>query len=256
MTSGNDAVEPIVDRRQQDRLRPAAALPGHRDAGRIHVGKTRHEVQRAHAVPRLQPHVRLQAQHRVGVRESFAMDERLAVGVADHVVMKDDEAEAREVGRPRLQRIAGRFGRPLGPLAHERLDVLLGPLQEAAVLPVAVRREHGRPLALATHRPIEVPRHVVTGRAGKEHLFDRVTVAIDAAVDYGRQRRTDRHGPQADGDEHLRPQGVPPRQPLLSRLELRRERERMIEIVPRRQPYILPRWRRTGFPRLPGRRSP
>ena len=99
--------DPIVDRGQENRLRAAAALAGDADARRIHVGQARHEVQRAHAVPGLQAHVRLQPEHRVGVPEPLAVDERLAVGVADHVVVKDDEAEAREVGGPRLQRIAG-----------------------------------------------------------------------------------------------------------------------------------------------------
>ena len=60
------------------------------------------------------------------------MDERLAVGVADHVVVEDDEAEAREIGGPRLQRIAGSLRRALGPLLHQRLDVLLGALEEPA----------------------------------------------------------------------------------------------------------------------------
>ena len=89
----------------------------------------------------------------------------------------------------------------------------------------------------------------MTGHAGKEHLFDRVAVALDAAVDDRRERRARRHRPQPDGHQHLIAQGVAPGQPLLARLEVGRERERMIEIVALLEAGILLRRRRSGFTR-------
>ena len=60
-------------RRQDERLRAAAARPGDADARRVHVGQLGEEVEGADAVPRLQAHEALQPQLGLGVGEALAV---------------------------------------------------------------------------------------------------------------------------------------------------------------------------------------
>src|SRR5262245_19891585 len=57
----------------------------------------------------------------------------------------------------------------------------------------------------------------MTWITGKEDLFDGVAVALDLAVDSWLERRLLRHGPQAVGDEHLRPEFFTARVPVALR---------------------------------------
>ena len=100
ITAGNAAVgrSSIADSRNV--CVPPPLVAGDADARRIDVGQARPRSRaRARCSTSAGP-CSLQPQHRVGVGEAFAVDDRLAVGVADHVVVKDDAAEAREVGAP------------------------------------------------------------------------------------------------------------------------------------------------------------
>ena len=167
-------------------------------------GRLEQEIEGADAVPGLQAHEALQPQFRLGVGEAFAMRDRLAVGVADHVVVEDDAAHAGELGAASLQRIAcapRSSSRP--PLRSGSSRGLVAGLVESAVGPVAVRTQHAGQLARLALGPVEVAADVMARHAGEEDLFDGVAVAVDLAVDDGIQRRLLGHRPESVGDEHL-----------------------------------------------------
>ena len=80
----------------------------------INVRKRKQEIEGANAVPGLQAHEALQAQFGFGVGEAGAVRDRLAVGVADHVVVEDDAAHARELRTAGLQGVLGARHRLFG----------------------------------------------------------------------------------------------------------------------------------------------
>src|SRR5262249_26316682 len=80
---------------------------------------------------------------------------------------------------------------------------------EAAVGPVAVRAEHPRQRPRLALGPVEAARDVVAGGAGEEDLLDGGVVAVDLAVNDRGERRLLRHGPQAEGAQHLLAQLLP-----------------------------------------------
>src|SRR5579884_2742732 len=155
------------------------------------------------------------------------------VGVAHHVVMKDDAAHARQLGAAGLEWIFRAFGCLLGALFDLVGNGPVVGLVKAAARPVTMRTENAGPLATGGITPpaplgatggitppaplgatggitppaplgaIEVAADIMAGIAGKKYFFDRVFAAVDFAVDDGLQRRLFRHRPQTEGDEHL-----------------------------------------------------
>ena len=123
-------------------------------------------------------------------RRSFrnACRERLAVVVADHVVHEDDAAQ-------------------LGPADAALLDLRIDP----PVLPVPVRAEQARDLADRLGRPIQVAAEREPRERLQDDLLDRVTVALDLAVDLRAQRRLREHRPEAERDEQSARGGAPAR---------------------------------------------
>src|ERR1700722_4410108 len=117
--------------------------------------------------------------------------------------MEDDATHARQLGAAGLERIAGALHRLLRLLVHLRLRLFLAGVEEAAVVPVAMRTQHARQLARLARGPIEIAADVVAGHTGEVDLFDGVISAIDPAMDHRRQRRLRRHRPEAIGHENL-----------------------------------------------------
>ena len=235
------AREPVVDGREHERLRPAAARAGHAEALRVHVRQTGEEVQRADAVPRLKAHLALQAQFGVGVLEPFAVRDRGAVRVPDHVVLEHDEPELRECGRERLHEVPAAVDVRFAAGLHAGLAGLLAVVVEPPAGPVAVREQHAGALHglafLGSGRPIQVAADVVARRAGEVHLLDGVLALVDLAVNDRVQRRLLRQRPQARRDEHLLAELLPPRLPNLFRLR-HDEREVVVERLGRAEPRV------------------
>src|ERR1700682_4697967 len=73
------------------------------------------------------------------------MDYGLAIRVTDHIVMKDNATQARELGAAGLERIESAFPGLLGPLLQLAVRVL--GLVKAAIRPVAMRTQDRGELA-------------------------------------------------------------------------------------------------------------
>ena len=63
---------------------------------------------------------------------------------------------------------------------------------EPAVLPMAMRRDDAREGPLRSERTIQIAPEVEAGQRFQQHLFDRVTVALELAEDLGVQRPSSR----------------------------------------------------------------
>ena len=205
----------------------------------IRVGSTSgrrcEEIERADAVPRLQAHEALEAQLRLRVREALAVADRAAVGVADHVVHEDDEAEPREPGRARLQRIASRpracFRRPSATsfsAARPCDSPISRPFSQCPC-----GRQHGRPLPRAARRAIQVAGDVMPRQAGEVDLLDRCSRRARCGHGRRRQRRALRHRPQPLRDQHLAAQGRGARFPFRACREGRGEGRGIVEMARR-----------------------
>ena len=173
-------LDPIVDRGQQEGLRAPARGPGAGEAARVHVGEGLQEVQRADAVPQVQPEGPDPPQREARVEEAVVHLARVVV--AHHVPGEDHVALPGEGDAPRRDRA-------------------VRAVLEAPVGPVTVRREDTREGARLSHRPVEVPGHVEARVALEVDLLDGVVAALDPPEDVGVERAscpasaTGRHSP-------------------------------------------------------------
>src|SRR5205809_709309 len=93
-----------------------------------------------------------------------------AVGVADHVEVKDDAAQARERGAAGLERILRALPRPLGAALQGLGDLAFARFVEAAVGVVAVGHEDAG----------ELPRRA--GSVSDRRTLRTVKIAADAVA--------------------------------------------------------------------------
>ncbi len=120
MLTGTATLTRGIDRREQERLRAAAGLARRGERVAAHVRQRLEEIERADAVPQLQPGQAQPPEKLAPAAERVR--QLLAVVVADHVVAEDDEALTRQPDRAR------------GPGRRRRV-------LEPAVGPVPVGRE-------------------------------------------------------------------------------------------------------------------
>ena len=257
----------LVDRPDHHRLRAAAAGAGHGNPRRVHVVSARQPVERADAVPDLEPHDRLQVLLGLRAEEEPGrgrprplpamgqLERQLhAVGVADHVVEEDDCPHARQLDGARLQRMprarfeALRAGCQLLPYRVGR-DVL-----ESSARPVSVRREDRRQPAVAAGGTVQAPGHEVPGHALEEDALDRVALARDRTVHDGVQRPA--RGPRPETQRHAnlaaqRTRALAPLLPCGRRLE----RKMGVQILQRRKAAVGGRRRAGRLSRTGTRRA-
>src|ERR1035441_4058029 len=189
--------EPILHRAEHDRLRASARFPGARQPRPVHVRQAFEEVERADAVPRLEPHqvdtpeqvdlVRgeMAVRQIMLVRRHIAAFRKERVVIAHHVVGKRDHPLTRKVDA------TGR-----------RAAVFV--VREPAFFPVPVRVENRRKRTLAApDRMIQVPREVEAGQRLKIDLLHAVALALDSAEHMPLKRGLLRHRPQAAAYQHL-----------------------------------------------------
>ena len=86
------------------------------------------------------------------------MAERLAVGIAHHVIQVDDASE-------------------LSQADASRLDIDVDP----PFGPVAMRAHHHRPPPPRNGRPVEVARQEEAGEGFQDHSVDRISLALERA---------------------------------------------------------------------------
>lgn len=183
----------------------------------------------------------MQPQFGVRVLETFAVRDRGAVRVADHVVLEHDEPELGERDRQRLHEVPAaihvRFALGIDALLRGGFAVVVEP----AAGPVAVREQHAgvfHVLLLVHHgRPVQVAADVVPRRASEVDLLDGVLALVDLAVNDRVQRRLLRHRPQPGRDEHLLAELLPACFPRLFRLR-HDEREVVVEGLRRTEPHV------------------
>ena len=173
---------------------PPPEAPGAGEAALVDVGERLEEVHRADAVPQVQPQRPDPPLGEALVEE--AVVDLARVVVADHVVREDHVALTRE-------RDAARRDRPVGAVL------------EAAVGPVAVRREDPGKRARLPERAVEVAGDVEARVALEVDLLDGVVAPLDPAEDVGVERVLLRQRPQAGAHEDLLAQEPGPREPGL-----------------------------------------
>ncbi len=160
-----------------------------------------------------------------------------AVGIAHHVVMKDDAAHASQLHAARLQRAAAADFEPFGP-GHDLLLDRFRLIVEPAVGPVTMWTKHAGELARLALGPIQATGDVMPGETFQIHAFDRVIVAIDQAVDDGVGGRFGWHRPQAQAHQHLPANFLGSLGPVFFRLGWR-ERKVAVQVHQRAQAPIL-----------------
>ena len=189
--------QPIINRAEHKGLRAAAGFPRAGQPIVVHVRQGLQEVQRANAVPRLEPHqahipkqvnlVRreLAVPRVMLVRRRVGVIRKEGVIIAHHIVGKRDHALARKAD---------------AACGYAAVFVVRQP----AFVPVPVRVEDGgeRPLA-PPERTIQVPREVKAGQGLEIDLLHAVTRAFNRAEDMRLERGSLGHRPQTATHEHL-----------------------------------------------------
>ena len=105
----------------------------------------------------------------------------LAVGIADHVVVKTDAAHPGALHRQRLQQAPPAVLEPLRPNHDLFPHRLPADIDEPPVVPVAMRKEHARLLAGFVLGPIEIASDKEPWHALEIDLLNRVIALVDLA---------------------------------------------------------------------------
>ena len=191
---GGGDPDPVVHRGQQEGLGPSAGGSRAGQPALVHVRERLQEVHRADAVPQVQPQRPDPPLGEARVEQAVVHLPRVVV--ADHVPREDHVALPRERDAPRRDR-------PVGAVL------------EAAIGPVAVRREDPGKRTGLPERSVEVAGDVEPGMALEVDLLDGVVAPLDPAEDVRVERPLLRHRPQAGAHQDLLTQEPGPREPGL-----------------------------------------